>query len=209
MKKRAKFIVLEGGEGSGKTSLLLALKEALGDSILTTREPGGSPYAEVIRDAALKHPLAGKALPETMLCLMFASRFDHVNSKILPALEAGIPVITDRFDGSSFAYNVWAQSEGRLSDVFWNLRKQLAIAPDLYIYIDVPVEEGLRRAHSRNQTLLDGNHFDDREAFFHKKVREGYLEFFKEKSVRSAIIDGAQSLEKVKKDFADILQREL
>lgn len=212
LKTRPKFIALEGGEGSGKSSLIIALKDVFDDPdcpIITTREPGGSPYAEVIRNAALKDPLAGSALPETMLCLMFASRYDHVKNTVVPALESGISVITDRFDASSFAYNVVAQSGGGLAEVFWHMRKRLAKVPDLYIYIDVTSEEGLRRARSRNQSFLDGNHFDDREVDFHNLVRIGYGEFFKNESIRSVTIDGNRPLDQVKREFISLIRNEL
>ena len=207
-KKRPPFIVLEGGEGSGKSSLLIALKDELGDAIFTTREPGGSPYAEVIRTATLKNPLAKTAPPETTLCLMFAARFDNVANAIAPALNSGKPVISDRFDGSSYAYQIGAQSGGALEKLFWNLRERLAIVPDLYIFFDVTPEEGIRRAHSRNQSLLEGlkdahqyDHFDDRELKFHRKVRQSYMKFFEK--VPHFIIDANQPYEAVKKEFVD------
>ena len=208
-KKKPLFIVIEGGEGSGKSSLLMALKEALGDFVFTTREPGGSPYAEVIREATIKNPMAKDAPAETTLCLMFAARFDNTQNSIVPALKSGKPVIADRFDASSFAYNVYAQSNGELEEIFWNLRGRLAIVPDLYIFVDVDPKEGVRRAHSRNQSLLQGkqyDHFDNREINFHKKVRQGYLKFFKK--VPHIIIDVNRPLEEVKSDFiAEIKKR--
>jgi dTMP kinase len=208
-KKRPPFIVIEGGEGSGKSSLLMALKDVLGDSIVTTREPGGSPYAEAIRDTTLKNPLAKNAPGETTLCLMFAARFDNTKNSILPALESGKPVIADRYDGSSYAYQVWSQSKGGLEEIFWALRKRLAVVPDLYIFVDVDPQEGVRRAHSRNQSLLQGkqhDHFDDREIAFHQLVREGYLNFLKQ--VPHIVIDANRPLEEVKRDFiAEIRKR--
>ncbi len=202
-KKKQPFIVIEGGEGSGKSSVLMALKEELGDAIITTREPGGSPYAEAIRDVTLKNPLAKGTPAETTLCLMFAARFDNTARAIVPALNSGKPVISDRFDASSYTYQVWAQSAGALDKLFWHLRERLEVKPDLYIFFDVEPKEGIRRAHSRNQSLLSGqeqyDHFDDREIAFHEKVREGYLQFFKK--VPHFIIDANQPLQKVKKDF--------
>ena len=209
MPTKAKFIVIEGGEGSGKSSLLNTLKETLGDKILTTREPGGSPYAELIRTAALKNPLAKTAPAETTLCLMFAARFDNMQNMIKPGLDQGTPVIADRFDASSYAYQIHAQANGDLEEIFWNLRKRLTIVPDLYIFVDVAPEEGLRRANRRNQSLLEGqkyDHFDDRELDFHKKVREGYLQFFKK--VPHIVIDANRPLAKVKKDFIQAIQKE-
>jgi dTMP kinase len=203
IKKRPPFIVIEGGEGSGKSSVLMALKEELGDAIMTTREPGGSPYAEVIRDVTLKNPLAKGTPAETTLCLMFAARFDNTARAIVPALESGKPVIADRFDASSYTYQVWAQSAGALDKLFWHLRERLIVKPDLYIFFDVEPKEGIRRARSRNQSLLQGkqyDHFDDREIEFHEKVREGYLQFFKK--VPHIVIDANKPLEEVKRAFS-------
>lgn len=199
---KSKFIVLEGGEGSGKSSMLMKLKEELGDSILTTREPGGTPYAEVIREVVKNNPLAKTTPVETTLSLMFASRYDNVQNMIVPSLEKGIPVISDRFDASSYAYQIHAQSKGKLDKLFWALRDELLIKPDLYIFFDVEPKEGVRRANSRNQSLLHGkkyDHFDDREIDFHKNVREGYLNFFKK--VPHLIIDANKPFDEVKKDF--------
>lgn len=202
--ERGLFIAVEGGEGSGKSSLMLALKDAVGGRIFSSREPGGSPYAEAIRETTLKNPLAKDAPGTTTLCLMFAARFDNVKNSILPALRSGMPVVTDRFDGSSYAYNVWAQSHGALEDLFWQLRAQLEIVPDLYIYVDVDPKEGMRRAYTRNQSLLQGkryDHFDDREAAFHEAVREGYARFLKK--VPHIVIDANRPLEEVKKQFLE------
>lgn len=207
---KPKFIVLEGGEGSGKSSLLIALKEALGDAVVTTREPGGSPYAEVIRTATLKNPLAKTAPAETTLCLMFAARFDNTQNMIMPTLKEGKPVIADRFDGSSYAYQICAQSNGGLEPIFWALRERLAVTPDLYVFFDVTPEEGLRRASRRNQSLLEGkqyDHFDDREVDFHKNVRAGYMKFFEK--VPHKIIDANRPLGVVKKEFIDLMKKEL
>ena len=201
--QKTPFIVIEGGEGSGKSSLMIALKEEFGDRIFTTREPGGSPYAEHIRTVAIKNPLAKSAPVEATLCLMFAARFDNTSNGIIPALKQGLPVIADRFDGSSYAYQVYAQTKGGLERSFWELRKRLAALPDLYIFFDVDPVEGIRRASSRNQSLLAGkkeyDHFDDREIQFHTDVRDGYMKFFKK--VPHVIIDANRHFEAVKKDF--------
>jgi dTMP kinase len=208
--KRPKFIVIEGGEGSGKSTLMIALKEELGNRIFTTREPGGSPYAEIIRDATVKQPLAKGTPAETTLCLMFAARFDNTARAIVPALNSGKPVIADRFDASSYAYQIHAQSGGQLEDVFWSLRGRLAVVPDLYVFVDVAPEEGVRRANRRNQSLLKGkeyDHFDDREIAFHKRVRDGYLEFFSK--VPHIVIDANRPFEAVKNDFIKEIKKAL
>lgn len=211
---KPQFIVIEGGEGSGKSTLVRVLKETLGDLIITTREPGGSPYAEIIRTAAIKNPLAKDAPPETTLCLMFAARFDNVANVIIPSLKKNIPVIADRFDASSYAYQISSQSS-LLEDLFWNLRDKLVVTPDLYVYVDVDPEEGLRRAQGRNQSLDIGkqyDHFDDREVAFHQNVRKGYIKFFeklKAKGTPYIIVDANRPLEIVKKDFIVQMKKHL
>ncbi len=214
-KQKPLFIAVEGGEGSGKSTLMIALKEALGDAICMTREPGGSPYAELIRTAALKNPLAKDAPAETTLCLMFAARFDNVVNLIIPSLKKGIPVISDRFDASSYAYQISSQSS-LLEDLFWMLRGKLAIVPDLYIFVDVEPKEGLRRANGRNQSLLKGqqqyDHFDDREISFHENVKKGYIKFFEKAKALGTphmIIDANRPLEVVKKDFITQIKKQL
>lgn len=204
--KKPPFIAIDGGEGSGKSTLMIALKELYADSLVYTREPGGSPYAEVIRTATLKNPLAKTAPAETTLSLMFAARFDNSENLIRPSLESGKPVITDRYDASSYAYQVHSQSDGKLEELFWSLRKHLSAIPDIYIFFDVDPEIGIRRAHSRNQSLLkEYDHFDDREIEFHAKVRQGYLKFFSK--VPHIIINANKPIESVKKDFITEIQK--
>ncbi|HEX7724519.1 MAG TPA: dTMP kinase [Candidatus Paceibacterota bacterium] len=198
------FIVLEGGEGSGKSTMLAALQHELGAKAILTREPGGSPYGEVIREVTLKNPLAKTAPAQTTMCLMFASRFDHVANVIQPALAKGQHVVSDRFDGSTFAYQVSAQSDAALEDTFWNLRGKLPRIPDLYVFIDVDPIEGMKRVAGRKAKIAGGagyDHFDDREVAFHDRVRNGYLKFFKNYKLPHIIIDANRPLETVKADF--------
>ena len=210
-----KFIVLEGGEGSGKSTLLAALGEKLGSSGIFTREPGGSPYGEVIREVTLKNLLAKTAPAQTTLCLMFASRFDHVANVIQPALAKGQHVVSDRFDASTFAYQVSAQSDKALEDTFWNLRSKLPKLPDLYVFVDVDPKEGMKRVASRKAKAAGGaaavgyDHFDDREVAFHERVRNGYLNFFKSYDIPHIIIDANRPLEEVKKDLLEQVSKRL
>lgn len=207
---KPKFIALEGGEGSGKSTLTNHLREIVGDTAILTREPGGTPYAEKIRELTLKEPLAKNTPGEATLCLMFAARFEHISQLIAPTLQKGKHVVSDRFDGSSFAYNVWAQSDGTLESLFWNLREALTVKPDLYIYVDVDPSTGYRRAQGRNTSggkAASYDHFDDRKIEFHSKVREGYLKFLKK--VPHVIIDANLPLAEVKENFAKEIKKQL
>src|SRR5574343_58157 len=202
--KKPLFIVLEGGEGSGKSTLIKTAKEVFGDSLVVTREPGGSVFGEVIRSLALNHEEAKHASAETMLCLMFAARFDHVDKVVIPALQAGKHVISDRFDASSFAYQIYAQENRELVNLFNVLRSRINRLPDHYTYADVDVKEGLKRAATRNSAGNEGNHFDDRKVDFHERLRDGYADFFSR--TPNFVVNANQGLEKVKADFVDLLK---
>lgn len=167
-----KFITLEGAEGAGKSSLMSAISEwlaAKGLEVLTSREPGGTPVGEVLRDLLLdpKHPIT----PMTELALMFASRAQHIEEIIKPALAKGVWVICDRFTDSSYAY----QGSGR----GFNLEsisafEALAIdnyAPDLTLLLDIPVELGLRRAAQ----VGEPDRFEREATEFFQRVRAGFL----------------------------------
>ncbi|MCX6717094.1 MAG: dTMP kinase, partial [Candidatus Taylorbacteria bacterium] len=145
--KKGLFIVVDSGEGAGKTSQLNRAKEVFGDSLVLTREPCGSPYAEEIRNIILKSPNAGQADANTLFALFWAARADHMKNTIIPALEAGKTVISDRFDSSTFAYQIIAQEAKELKDFFWQMRDFYLgdLKPDIYIYFDIDPVIGLAR----------------------------------------------------------------
>lgn len=202
---KPKYIAIEGGEGSGKSTLLVALKEEFGSSIIVTREPGGSPYGEMIRDSVLKHPLAKQASPETLMCGMFMARFDSIRNTVCPALNSGKHVITDRSDASSYAYQVIASGmRQELELAFWNLRKLMKVIPDLYIFLDVDPVEGLRRRGNTTEI----NHIDELPLEFHERVRQGFLQFLPQ-TTRHIVIDANRPLEEVRVDFLDTIRREI
>jgi len=199
---KGKFIVIEGGEGSGKTTIVKYAKEIATDSLIT-REPGGSVFAEKIRSIILS-PDAKDADANTQFGLFWAARADHVKNLIAPAIVEGKNIITDRFDASSYAYQVHGQENPHLKELFMYVRKTYLndTVPDLYIFLDVDPKIGIaRRASDKG---YDINHFDERTFDFHERVRTGYFEFFK--AVPHVIIDANQSLEKVKKDFKKALE---
>ena len=173
--KDGRLIVFDGGEGAGKGTVLARLqKEFPPPEVLYTREPGGTPLAEDIRKILLSDD-GGQMDPKTQFDLFWAARSDHLQHRIRPALFEGKHVICDRFDSSTFAYQICGHKNWPLKNIFWPMRAaHLDCMPaPFYIYLDVDPEEGLRRAHGRG----DENHFDNQALAFHTRVREGYREF--------------------------------
>jgi len=203
--KKGLFIVVDSGEGAGKTTQLNRAKEFFGDSLVLTREPGGSPYAEEIRQLILNSPNAGQADAKTLFALFWASRADHLKNTILPAIMAGKTVITDRFDSSTFAYQIVAQGSRELESLFWQIRDAFLgdQKPDLYIYFDIDPVIGLARKNNQGGEEL--NHFEARQIDFHQRQRAGSKEFMTH--VPHAEIDASQPIDKVWKDFKNILEK--
>ena len=197
--KKGLFIVVDSGEGAGKTSQLNRAKEVFGDSLVLTREPGGSPYAEEIRNLILKSPNAKQADAKTLFALFWASRADHIKNTVIPALEAGKIVISDRFDSSTFAYQIVGQESSELREFFWQVRDLFLgdIKPDHYVYLNLDPLEGLKR--KAGQGAEESNHFEEKDLPFHYRMRSGFLEFMEK--VPHTIIDASKSKEDVKKDF--------
>lgn len=195
MAKKGTFIVLDGGEGSGTTTVAKELVKKFGWGAVYTREPGGSPYAEKIRDLVLSDE-AKTSDAETQFALFWAARRDHIKRTVAPALAEGKVVISDRFDSSTYGYQLVAQEQIQLLELFWKIREHFLgdYVPDAYILLDVPAEVGIARAKGRNQEL---NHFDTRKIDFHKKVNKGLKEFIMTKVEKGMIIDAEQSLEQV------------
>ncbi len=205
--KKGLFIVVDSGEGAGKTSQLNRAKEVFGNALVLTREPGGSPYAEEIRQLILKSPNASQADAKTLFALFWAARADHMKNTILPALEAGKIVISDRFDSSTFAYQIIAQGASELKDFFWQIRDFYLgdNKPDLYVYFDIDPVIGLARKNQQGGEEL--NHFEARKIDFHNRLREGFKEFITH--VPHQVIDASQPIEKVWDDFKEVLEKSI
>lgn len=174
--KRGVFIVIDGGEGAGKSTQMKQLKERFGEDVLVTREPGGSPYAEEIRQLILSSEHAGEANALTMFALFWAARADHLAHTIIPALEQGRTVISDRFDSATFSHQIYGQGARDLEDLFWVMREEYLsqCSPDLYIFLDIDPKIALGRKVSGSS---EHNHFDERDLDFHERVREGLRAF--------------------------------
>ena len=191
----ARFVTLEGGEGAGKTTALNALRDALragGDEVVTTREPGGTPLAERIRDLLLD-PYHEPPSPETELLLMFAARAQHVRETIFPALQRGAWVLCDRFTDSSFAY----QGGGRGLDPAFIAeleRRVVGLRPGLTLLLDVGVHQGRERTRVRD--LVPDRIERERDVFF-ENVRNAYLARAAEAPERMRVIDASSSMEDV------------
>lgn len=188
---RGRFITLEGIEGAGKSSLQRALAEALiakGHVVCATREPGGTPLAEEIRELALARR-AEYMPPSTELLLMFAARAAHVAERIEPALARGEWVLCDRFTDATRAY----QGSGRgIDGAAIEQLAQIAhpgLAPDLTLLLDLSPEEGLLRARQRNG---GGDRFEDEQVTFFNRVRAGYLALATREPARFRILDARE-----------------
>ena len=203
--ERGRLIVFDGGDGAGKGTVLKSLQEYFPEpKTLFTREPGGTPLSDKIRDVILSD-LASDASAETLLALYFASRSDHVEKKIEPALASGINVITDRYDSSSAAYQLRAMEGVHLRHLFNQMRGLYCrrAIPYLYVYIDIDPLEGMRRVKGRT----DENHLDRRQLDFHAAVRAGYLDFLS--CYPHRIVDGGQSQEAVFQECLKIVHNAL
>jgi dTMP kinase len=191
---RGKFISFEGGEGSGKSTQIKLLAERLAAARLpaiVTREPGGSPGAEIIRHVVLSG--MGKLLgPDAETLLFAAARDDHVRTVIQPALSQGTWVLCDRFSDSTRVY------QGRLGNVplgVLNAMQRVTIGdlkPDLTIILDVPVEIGLKRAAARRGAGAP-DRFEAEDVKFHQDLREAYRQIAGEDPKRCVLIDATPS----------------
>ena len=205
--KRGLFITIEGGEGVGKSTNIEFIKttlEAQGIQCIVTREPGGTPLAEEIREVLIKNR-EERVASETELLLMFAARAQHLHQKILPALEAGTWVISDRFTDATYAYQSGGRGVAAEKVALLENFVQGDVRPNLTLLLDAPIEVGMARA--KNRGALD--RFEEEESAFFNNVRNNYLERAKADAGRFKIIDATQTLELVQTDIKDVLQKNI
>jgi dTMP kinase len=203
--KRGRFITVEGIEGVGKSSnidVLVKHIQSAGYEVLSTREPGGTPVAEDIRNLLMNR--GDEPIPEIAeLLMMFAARSLNVNNVILPALEAGKWVICDRFSDSSRAYQ--GGGRGLPMDTIDQLADWVHgdVTPDVTILLDAPVEVGLARANNRGAP----DRIESEKHEFFERVRACYLDLAARNPDRFVVLDTTRSLQEVQGDVARLAQQ--
>jgi len=201
---KGQFITLEGSEGAGKSTNMDYIQKSLqaqGIDIVTTREPGGTPIGEDIRQLLLGHKHSGMS-DDTELLLMFAARAEHINKVIRPALKKDQWVLCDRFTDATYAY----QGGGRGIDTdriaMLENWAQGELRPDMTIYLDVPIETGRQRAGERSAP----DRFEKEQNDFFNKVRQAYLDRASQEPARFRVIDASTELDQVQVHLDEVIQ---
>ena len=202
--KRGRFIVLDGLGKSGKSSAIRYLQERLPpESTVFTREPGGTPFAEGVREILLRGKV--KLSPRTHVLTFFATRSAHIEEKIVPALEEGKNVICDRFDSTTDAFNLCGEEAEHLRFLFKVLRDEVVsknAEPDLYIIFDVDPRVAYER-HQATKASTEKDKFDDKPVEFYERARKGFLDFSKQQ--KSIIIDANRPIEVVSENVYQVV----
>ena len=207
---RGRFITFEGGEGAGKSTqvrLLVEYLRARGRDVVATREPGGSPNAEALRDMLLAGLVAPFG-PAVEALIFSAARVDHIEKLIRPALERGAFVVCDRFADSTRAYQ---GASGKLATSVIDGLEAITIAevrPDLTILLDLPVEEGLARARQRRGDAAT-DRFEAEGVAFHEALRARFLAIAAADPGRCVVVDARQSAEAVAEAIRKIVDERL
>lgn len=197
--KPGKFLTLEGGEGVGKTTNVAFIKhylESHGIDLMLTREPGGTPLAEAVRELLLNKSYNGMN-SDAELLLVFAARAEHLNRKILPAMKTGQWVLSDRFTDASFAYQGRGRELGFERIELLEKFVQKGFQPDMTLLLDADVALGMSRVEQRDEK----DRFESEQMDFFNRVREGYLARASKDPNRMKIINAALPLEGVQKQI--------
>ena len=191
------FITLEGGEGSGKSTLISALAARAHEhhiNVVTTREPGGTPLAEALRNLAL-NPAKGESWsPMAEALLMNAARSDHLDKKIRPALQAGQWVLCDRFSDSTLAYQSVDHGVSQSTLLTMEALVVESTRPDVTLILDAPPEKLLERRQARGSA---SDAFEKRPMAYHRKVREAFLSIARKWPERCIVLDATQTPERL------------
>ena len=189
-----RFITLEGGEGAGKSTQLQRLKgwlEGRGRKVVATREPGGSPGAEIIRTLLVEGP-AERWDGATEALLHFAARHEHLRATVWPALEHGEWVLSDRFADSTLAYQGHGHGlDGAILEQLYHIAVG-DFRPDLTLILDLPIEQGLARAGRRRGTET---RYESLPREFHARVRQGFLDIAARHPERCVVIDATGEID--------------
>ncbi|MBN1384906.1 MAG: dTMP kinase [Elusimicrobia bacterium] len=199
--KKGVFITLEGSDGSGKSvqaGLLIKNLKKLGFNVVHTREPGGTAVAEVLRKILLAPK--NKIFPLTELLLYEASRAQHTEEIIRPALNSGKIIICERYSDASVAYQGFGRNMDKNIIFRLNEIATSGLNPDLTIFFDMDIKKGLGRARRRGKDRLENEDFE-----FHKRVRKGYLWLNKKFSKRIKVIKANDTIENIAKKIFDIV----
>ncbi len=202
------FISFEGGDGAGKSTQVKMLAAALRDegvAVVTTREPGGAPQAEVIRDM-LVSGATDKWDPVSEILLLYAARREHCRHTIWPALEAGSWVISDRFADSTMAYQGYGHGMGRSVVEKIHEATLQNFAPNLTFILDIAPDAGLQRADNRN---AGKSRFEQMDMGFHQALRDGFLDIARREPNRCVVIDATASAEEIHKTILKMVVERL
>jgi len=204
---RGKFITMEGGEGAGKSTMMVRVADRIrnaGHTVVKTREPGGTELAEKLRDILLDRnniSLSGQA----ELLLLFASRAQHLDELIRPALARGDWVLCDRFTDATWAYQGGGRGLPRRDIETLESLVHGDLQPDLTLLLDLPVEQGLKRAAERGAA----DRFEQESLVFFEQVRNAYLERAAGAPQRFAVIDASSSVEAVWSQIDSLLRQRM
>lgn len=217
---RGAYLVIDGIDGGGKTSIFDKLNQELekhpfelgydrirldglvGKYSIFTREPGGTPLAERMRQMILNDVMS--AFSE--LCMFFAQRDDVRKQVIEPALHAGVNVISDRSDSATFAYQLRGRQLTHLEELYWQTRPMMSPLPDLYIFLDLDPQVAAARMGKQGR---DADNFERQNLAFFERVRNGYKEFAKKVEAPCRFVDAEQSKETVAAEVLQIVQEHL
>ena len=204
------FISFEGMEGCGKSTHVALLAQALqrkGYEVVATREPGGTDLGQMLRQLLL-NPSGAPLAKGTELLLMLADRAQHVQEVVAPSLQASKVVISDRFSDSTIAYQGYGRGIEQNMLLRLNAFACGGFMPALTFLLDVPVNEGLRRANKRRGNVNPADHFEAESVAFHERVRAGFLEVAHLEPQRVIIVDSQRPVEEIHQEIlSTVLKR--
>lgn len=199
--KKGKFIVLEGGDGAGKGTVVRHLQKVLPKGkFVFSREPGGTMVGEKVREILLTEAMS----PVTELMLHFSYRFEHIEHVIIPNLKKGKHVVSERYIASTYAYQIEGRKRVDLLPLFRILEKECykLVRPDIYLFLDLDAKEGERRLKNKGEKL---DRFELAGLAFHERVRKAYHKYLKNHP--KVIVEAGQGLEGLLLEVENIIRK--